>query len=1019
VGEVSVQRIFGLKRLPAARNASHPRRGRGVLAGAAAALLAGVCLAPLAANAQDATWTGANSGDWNDPGNWTTTVPTGTATFDPNPTNALFFTQNINTIGSLLFNAGATGYNITICLCDEFHITGTGVVDTVATAPQLFVDGGLLSFENASRAGNSGILNFGNTDFRNTASADNAIITNDFGGNLRFFNSATAGNATITNNDATIRFFDSSSAGNASILNQLTGAINFRNTSTAGNAQITNTDDGTINFRDQSTGGTATIVNNLNGFIRFSDTSNAGQANITNNDFGFLRFADQSSAGSATITNNGTSVTEFRQNSSAGSATIVNNDFGSTGFIGASRAGNATIINNASLFFGGTFFGGTANAENATIITNSGLTVFTGQSNGGNAQFITAAGAFVNFGNSAGNAGVFTAGSIAGAGEYIIGGFHQEFVVGSNNLSTEVSGVISECGCFAGAFTKVGTGTLTLSGINTYTGATTVNGGSLIVNGSIASSSQLTVNTGGSVGGTGTLPSTVITGGTLSPGNSIGTIQIAGNLTFVGAGNYIVEVSGANADRTNATGTATLTGTLEAVLLTPLDFSQSHIVLSATGGRTGTFETVTSSNPLVNVLVTYTPTDVLLALAPNLVPFAKTLNQTNVATALQNGLTGDPGPFAALFNLSPGGLPAALDQLSGELATGAASAGFTSMDLFLNLMLDPFLENRAGGAAGNVGGPALAFAPEGELMPDVVSSYKGLVRKAPPMLPPESRWTVWGAAYGGYGKFDGDTVIGSHDLNVRTGGVAGGVDYRFGNSVIGAALTGQSMSYSLDAGLGTGKGDAVQAGLYGSTKWGNAYVSAALSFGWYDLETSRTVFLPGITDVLSADFSARSIGGRIEGGYRFPVLQSSGVTPYGALQALSFHTPAYAETDAAGLAGFALNYAANTTEDIRSEIGLRFDTRMITFDNGVLILRGRAAWAHAFETDRSINAVFQNLPVAGFTVFGAARAENSALISAGGEWRLANGVSLLAKVDSELGGDSTVYAGTGTVRYTW
>ena len=92
---------------------------------------------------------------------------------------------------------------------------------------------------------------------------------------------------------------------------------------------------------------------------------------------------------------------------------------------------------------------------------------------------------------------------------------------------------------------------------------------------------------------------------------------------------------------------------------------------------------------------------------------------------------------------------------------------------------------------------------------------------------------------------------------------------------------------------------------------------------------------------------------------------------------------------------------------------------MMTFDNGVLILRGRAAWAHAFETDRSINAVFQNLPVAGFTVFGAARAENSALLSAGGEWRLANGISLLAKFDSELGGDSTVYAGTGAVRYTW
>ena len=39
-------------------------------------------------------------------------------------------------------------------------------------------------------------------------------------------------------------------------------------------------------------------------------------------------------------------------------------------------------------------------------------------------------------------------------------------------------------------------------------------------------------------------------------------------------------------------------------------------------------------------------------------------------------------------------------------------------------------------------------------------------RKAPPLLPTfEQRWTVWGAAYGGHGSFDGDpVVIGSNDL---------------------------------------------------------------------------------------------------------------------------------------------------------------------------------------------------------------------------------------------------------------
>jgi hypothetical protein len=62
------------------------------------------------------------------------------------------------------------------------------------------------------------------------------------------------------------------------------------------------------------------------------------------------------------------------------------------------------------------------------------------------------------------------------------------------------------------------------------------------------------------------------------------------------------------------------------------------------------------------------------------------------------------------------------------------------------------------------------------------------------------------------------------------------------------------------------------------------YASAAASFGWFDLSTDRTITLPGIVDRLTSDFSAVSFGARIESGYRFPVLMSSGITPYGAVR---------------------------------------------------------------------------------------------------------------------------------------
>ena len=61
------------------------------------------------------------------------------------------------------------------------------------------------------------------------------------------------------------------------------------------------------------------------------------------------------------------------------------------------------------------------------------------------------------------------------------------------------------------------------------------------MNGSIVTSSGVTVNPGGTLGGNGFVPSTVINGGTLSPGNSPGLLTVVGDLTFVGAGNYLVE----------------------------------------------------------------------------------------------------------------------------------------------------------------------------------------------------------------------------------------------------------------------------------------------------------------------------------------------------------------------------------------------------------------------------------------------------------------------------------------------
>jgi outer membrane autotransporter protein len=63
-------------------------------------------------------------------------------------------------------------------------------------------------------------------------------------------------------------------------------------------------------------------------------------------------------------------------------------------------------------------------------------------------------------------------------------------------------------------------------------------------------------------------------------------------------------------------------------------------------------------------------------------------------------------------------------------------------------------------------------------------------------------------------------------------------------------------------------------------------------------------------DHLTAEFNAQSFGGRVEGGYRFGTVYG-GIAPYAAIQAQSFRTPSYSETDVNG-GGFALAYNSRT-----------------------------------------------------------------------------------------------------------
>ena len=143
-----------------------------------------------------------------------------------------------------------------------------------------------------------------------------------------------------------------------------------------------------------------------------------------------------------------------------------------------------------------------------------------------------------------------------------------------------------------------------------------------------------------------------------------------------------------------------------------------------------------------------------------------------------------------------------------------------------------------------------------------------------------------------------------------------------------------------------------------------------------------------------------------------------GVTPYAAGQFTTFELPNYAETVVSGANTFALTYAAKSVTAPRSELGLRSD-KSFAMQDGIFTLRGRAAWAHNFNTDRNILPTFQTLPGASFVVNGAAQARDAALVTGSAEMKWLNGFSLAGTFEGEFSGVTKSYAGKGVVRYAW
>ena len=411
-----------------------------------------------------------------------------------------------------------------------------------------------------------------------------------------------------------------------------------------------------------------------------------------------------------------------------------------------------------------------------------------------------------------------------------------------------------------GAVQQNGTGTTIFGATHSYTGATTVNAGTLIVNGSIATSSGVTVNAGGTLGGTGTLPKTTINGGTLSPGNSIGTISVNGSLSFVGPGNYIVEVSPSAADKTNVTGapgTATLAGTLSAVGLGGIyTVGTKYTVLNATGGVSGTFSNLAITRQLRHHQAAHRIRRQQRLSGARSRTRSRRSSSAPRATSARSRARSTPrsrraarrAPFLALFNLTAAQLPGALDQLSRRGASPRPRAHCSTRASI-----------RARPCSGGCGRRPMAATrrwprsrPAGRRPSRAERNLARSPMASRRSSPRRRRWsrsraTTWCSGRRGSARAASSTPTAMPPTVRRDlAGFFSGADMRVGTSGrVGIAAGYTGSKYALD---GRG-GSTVETGHlmgYGGWSFGALNLRAGGAYAWHTIDTSRTVNVPGL-----------------------------------------------------------------------------------------------------------------------------------------------------------------------------
>lgn len=521
-----------------------------------------------------------------------------------------------------------------------------------------------------------------------------------------------------------------------------------------------------------------------------------------------------------------------------------------------------------------------------------------------------------------------------------------------------------------------------------FTGTLDLLGGTVKLNADIAGL-DVNVGAGGTLGGNGTLKSlTVAQGGTVSPGNSIGTLVVNGDVNLVPGAVYVVELGSAgNSDLITATGQALLNGAT--VHLVPVDaeasykLPQVYTIVAATGGVDGSFGRVTTESLFLSVDVDdlSSAINVVISVSDNaFASVAASANQRGTAAALSRlPQSGVPLRLynSVLFLTSASEARWAYDQLSGEVHASTQSLFIEQSSLIRGALNDRLraAQGGVGASSGPVVGwegmPSLAYAAPGA----VEGADASMALKAVALPATTERFAFWSTAFGNWGEMDGNANAAS--LSNSTGGFLIGVDGVVGEGWrLGLAGGYSYTDFSISGRNASGNSDNWHIALYGGNVWGPLALRTGLAYTWHDISTNRSVAFTGFADSLSADYNAGTVQAFGELGYR---IDAMGVAfePFANLAYVSLSQDGYTERGGAA----ALTGGSETMDTTFSTLGLRL-SKEVSFGATTATLRGALGWRHAFgDSSPTVSQAFVGWDA--FTVTGVPIAEDAAVLEAG------------------------------------